>query len=286
MSLPRQTSLPSDSPSKSSLRRASGSRNPSTHFANEATQHHFLPYSPPNANLEYNEDEEAVADGSSFGARSQRLPPFQPFFTLIEDTLNNEHYHPTVHYIFADDDADIITEAACRSLDQDEMTSESLSVTQPQAQEDQEETRLPPRQAGLKEHYLILDVHPTTSVQAQVYQDAGGSVSPGPDPTVIPKWTYEVSSASSLSSEWQILRTNVTDAPTMGEQDPGEEGLMLRIQGRGNTPPELQMKEKQNKESVEEMVDKFQKRLNEIRQLIEVREELDDQRGDLLDEQD
>ena len=34
---------------------------------------------------------------------------FQPFFTLIEDSHTGEHYHPHVHYIFSDDDPDLLT---------------------------------------------------------------------------------------------------------------------------------------------------------------------------------
>ncbi|KAM3418916.1 hypothetical protein BST61_g4874 [Cercospora zeina] len=48
-------------------------------------------------------------------------PPsdFKPFFTLIEDPVNGEHHHPTVHYIFADDDPDILTNAALHALHTD-----------------------------------------------------------------------------------------------------------------------------------------------------------------------
>jgi len=34
---------------------------------------------------------------------------FQPFFTLIEDSHTGEHHHPHVHYIFSDDDPDLLT---------------------------------------------------------------------------------------------------------------------------------------------------------------------------------
>jgi hypothetical protein len=49
----------------------------------------------------------------------EMLPPpdFRPFFTLIEDPETGEHHHPTVHYIFSDDDREILTSAALDSLD-------------------------------------------------------------------------------------------------------------------------------------------------------------------------
>ncbi|EME48446.1 hypothetical protein DOTSEDRAFT_161970 [Dothistroma septosporum NZE10] len=45
------------------------------------------------------------------------LPPagFRPFFTLVEDGTG-EHHHPNVHYVFADDDPDILTSAALEML--------------------------------------------------------------------------------------------------------------------------------------------------------------------------
>ncbi|KAK5171779.1 uncharacterized protein LTR77_003415 [Saxophila tyrrhenica] len=48
------------------------------------------------------------------------LPPpdFKPFFTVIEDPDTGEHVHPTVHYIFSDDDPEILTSAALDCIDQ------------------------------------------------------------------------------------------------------------------------------------------------------------------------
>jgi hypothetical protein len=47
------------------------------------------------------------------------LPPpdFKPFFTFIEDPETGEYHHPSVHYVFSDDDQDIVTEAALRALE-------------------------------------------------------------------------------------------------------------------------------------------------------------------------
>lgn len=46
------------------------------------------------------------------------LPPpdFKPFFTLIEDAKTGDYQHPTVHYLFADDDQEILTAAALETL--------------------------------------------------------------------------------------------------------------------------------------------------------------------------
>lgn len=48
-------------------------------------------------------------------------PPqgFKPYFTLVEDRLTGEHHHPMVHYVFADDDPDLLTNAALETLHTD-----------------------------------------------------------------------------------------------------------------------------------------------------------------------
>ncbi len=117
--------------------------------------------------------EHAVAESENYGhgvaaqpSTSEPIPSFHPFFTLIEDTVTNEHHHPTVHYIFADDDTDIITEAALRSLevlDPSQPTAQGQSNTQSRVQNAGDDTlntsRLPPPVAGMREHYIVLDVH-------------------------------------------------------------------------------------------------------------------------------
>ncbi|KAI9702291.1 MAG: hypothetical protein M1820_006223 [Bogoriella megaspora] len=47
------------------------------------------------------------------------LPPpdFRPLFTLIEDSVSGEHHHPAVHYVFADDDPEVLTHACLQALD-------------------------------------------------------------------------------------------------------------------------------------------------------------------------
>ena len=77
--------------------------------------------------------------------------------------------------------------------------------------------------------------------------------------------TYEVASAQSFSSDWQALRSSITTAPTIGEGE--DDALMLRIEGRGNTPGDVPASAE--KESMEEMIERFQRRLEDIRQVME-----------------
>ena len=142
-----------------------------------------------------------------------------------------------MHYIFADDEADAITEAACRSLAQDDGSQAVTSET--------EGHYLSAEKPGVKELYLVMDVQPTEDVHH------GG---------------LDVTQAQSQSSEWQVLRTNITQAPTIGDTQE-DEGLMLRIEGRGNTPPDAKGKGIEQ-ETVEEMIERFQKRLEDVRQVM------------------
>ena len=297
MSLPVQSNnQPSHSPSKSSLRKTSGTGassgraassnspgpGPITHFATEATQHHFLPHSPPNQNLEYDEDEEALTydDGSYQTALSPRIP-FQPFFTLIQNTVTNEHYHPTVHYIFEDDDQDIITEAACRSIRQNADTPPVTSTTegltgQPQEQEYiSSQSQLPPSRPGVREHYLVLDIHPTLISENRVSQRQSPQNLSSPSPSSVETahalartYPYNVTTAQSLSADWQIIRTKIADAPTMNSEQPNidEQNFMLQIEGRGTSPDKIL--QRNESETTELLIERFQSGLAEIRNLM------------------
>ncbi|KAK4939882.1 hypothetical protein LTR10_019950 [Elasticomyces elasticus] len=270
MSQPRQVPTHSSSPSKSSLRRTSGPHNsqsrsllPSPHFDDDpiVASHQSASASARQSQVEYSEH--AVIEADDAGEESEQfavddktdaIPSFQPFFTLIEDSVTNEHHHPTVHYIFADDDSDIIAEAACRSLEtlDPQQQQEQANAAQHEPEDEGTPARLPAPTAGLREHYLVLDVYPRTHPPPQ---DSSGA------PT-----TYEVTSAQSFSADWQVLRSSITAAPTMGDAGEDDTSLMLRIEGRGNTPGDAPATEK---ESMEEMIERFQRRLEDIRQVME-----------------
>lgn len=163
---------------------------------------------------------------------------FLPFFTLIENPSTSEHHHPTVHYIFADDDAEIITEAACRALANDD--------NQHTNQED-EEAKLPAAVEGVREHYILLDVQPS---------QAHG---------------YDVAKAHSLSSDWQVMNASISNAPTIDRNDAESgEGLMLKIEGVGAIPQtDSEEANRRQKESLQQMVERFESGLAEIRKMVD-----------------
>ncbi|SMQ50044.1 unnamed protein product [Zymoseptoria tritici ST99CH_3D1] len=53
---------------------------------------------------------------------------FRPFFPLIEDTATDTQHHPTVHYLFSDDDSDILTAAALEILSDEQHEVEERFV--------------------------------------------------------------------------------------------------------------------------------------------------------------
>ena len=135
---------------------------------------------------------------------------------------------------------------------------------QPQDQEQELETepsKLPAPTLGVREHYLLLDVQPTAA-------------SPDNADT-----SYEVIRAHSLSAEWQVMSTSISNAPTIDAVDDdtgGSEGLMLRIEGRGIVPDSDDEKETtgksgsgKEKQTLEEMVRRFEAGLADIRRAID-----------------
>jgi hypothetical protein len=277
MSLPKHPPSHSSSPSKSALRSTSGtsaqkpttarSLLPSPHF-----EEPLLARSPAAREDEEEQEEEEREEDDGPEARELDGSHFQPFFTLIEDSLTHSHHHPTVHYIFADDDTDIVSEAACRSLVHDDPFMTTTAPAPSSHQQDHElelepePSRLPAPLPGVREHYLLLDVQPVTSAESM--------------PT-----SYEVTRAHSLSAEWQVTNTSISSAPTIDAVDDGAEGavegLMLRIEGRGVVPPDDDDDDEEEaagkgkgrtgteQETLEGMLRRFETGLADIRRAIE-----------------
>lgn len=135
--------------------------------------------------------------------REARPVAVNPLFTLIEDSETGEHHHPTVHYIFDDDDPELLTAASMRSLGV-ELAS---SVREDEGSNQIMKAPIPPSQPGVRERYLLVDL------------GADG---------------HTTKSAHSLSADWQITSTDITNAPTWDGEDSAaatDGGLMLKIVG-------------------------------------------------------
>ncbi|KAJ5681371.1 uncharacterized protein N7477_001311 [Penicillium maclennaniae] len=176
---------------------------------------------------------------------------FQPFFTLVEDAHTSDYHHPTVHYIFSDDDTDIVTEAALRSL---EGAQAHLHKDGPKSNDPEGSTLLPPPVPGVRENYIVLDVervpsttpssdlnsaavtqNPASIASLGIGEQKTHSRSSGQPPGSNPQ--FRVTSAKSFSPGWQVLSSEVVAAPTFenGNGNPGDagHGLMLKIRGTG-----------------------------------------------------
>lgn len=202
---------PNPSPNPRSPRSPSSPPAPHFHDPPDAPDDPAEGHHPEDAALEADHDDMAYPEPSS---DQTLLPPpnFNPFFTLIEDTTSAEHYHPYIHYVFADDDPIIVTAAAMRSLGLDD----TKYLPQPEGQErpqtdDEEDTEqeplvespLPPPIVGAKERFVLVDIA------------ADGRTIVG---------------AQSMSPDWQITNAVIRTAPSFDEGAP-DKGYMLKIDG-------------------------------------------------------
>ncbi|KAJ9316128.1 hypothetical protein C8Q69DRAFT_196528 [Paecilomyces variotii] len=310
MSLPKQT-VPhlSASSSKQSLR---ASNNTVPRSRTGAVEPHATSSTPSESGpagelqLQHQHQHQHHGDGVSSEERrhsfaSSQQPQFRPFFTLVEDTNASEHYHPTVHYIFSDDDTDIVTEAALRSLEADHgivppvTTGQEVGTTyegDPELEDSRQSdvrktSSLPPPIPGVREHYIILDMEPTNPEQLQNPDPATGggppslSTSPAAPQQQQPPPQFTVTSAQSLTPAWQVLKTHLTPAPTFDtttspgdqQQQPGlSSGVMLKIEGTSGQPREPILRDRDSKDggqTLEEMMEQFEKRMGELRLVIE-----------------
>ncbi|KAI9656312.1 MAG: hypothetical protein M1821_004975 [Bathelium mastoideum] len=133
------------------------------------------------------------------------LPPpsFRPFFTLVEDAASGAHHHPAVHYLFADDEPDTLTDACLRALEpasRQHLRSSGRDEGGEQQQGGREQRN--DEEGGREERILLVDM----SADAR---------------TVV--------AARSLSPQWQVVGVRVEAAPTW--EDAGGGGMMLRIEG-------------------------------------------------------
>ena len=133
-------------------------------------------------------------EGDLTGPPSTTNLSLKPFFTVVEDAVTGEQHHPYVHYVFSDDDNDVIRNAALHALDPGRTTGD----------EDTSESSRASIKAG-DERSIIIDI-----------ANDGKSII----------------STKSLSSRWQVINHSLSTAPTFGERSSVQDaGLMLRIVG-------------------------------------------------------
>ena len=220
-SLPKQSNLPtSPSPLRSSSLRSQLQQKPTPRTLLPSPR--FTEHSAATLDNSVDDDGDVEHDTPQAQAESEESLEegpqhnFQPLFTLLSDARSHEHYHPTVHYIFADDDTDIITEAALRSLelppsDQTEVGGFSTQSTTATAEKEE-----------VKERYILLDI----AGPAPAPNTTQPPTHPSSDPTPInittttAKYPFTVTHASSLSPSFAVLSAEITAAPTFESNSP------------------------------------------------------------------
>ncbi|MCJ1314637.1 hypothetical protein MMC25_008319 [Agyrium rufum] len=164
-----------------------------------------------NSSIKPPQGSEAALSTSSAAATAIPPPspttPFQPFFTLINPTSNSSngsnptvHAHPTVHYIFSDDDPSPITNACLSLISPSSSPSPSTSVLPSQQQQPQKKkSKAPPankphlqQHRANRERYVLLSLSPNGK---------------------------SITSAHSLTSGWQVLSADLRPAPTLDDLD-------------------------------------------------------------------
>lgn len=238
---------------------------------------------------------------SEEGNQNTADPPFHPFFTIIEDAHSSAVHHPTVHYIFSDDDTDIIKEAAYRSLEAQGITippekkgkeyDDDPEASADQEPDEEDKSILPPTIPGVRTHYLLLDVERLPTPTDQITSDLKNlSTSPAGSGTVtspispsaanqtagphhaasaVPQEQYRVTSVKSFSPTWQILNADLVPAPTFDGQDPNDgpsHGRMLHICGTNGFPNEPRNKD----DGLEVLMGRFEKQMNELQAAIDL----------------
>ncbi|PLN85606.1 hypothetical protein BDW42DRAFT_160212 [Aspergillus taichungensis] len=114
----------------------------------------------------------------------------------------------------------------------------------------------------------------TNPAPALVGSPATQSSVPPPQPSANNPFT--VTSAQSLTPAWQVLDTQLAPAPTFENNSPGEQdrGLMLKIRGTSGLPVSALAKDRERgSQRLEDMMEHFEKRLSELRRIIDAGEQ-------------
>lgn len=176
----------------------------------------------------------------SLQPQAQQPHRFQPLFTLVTDSTTRATHHPRVHYIFSDDDPDVLTEAlAQHGTQQRQPNASSVSPSgSGLVAEERERPRRPSAASATgptpSERVIVLDLVPKTGTNpSDAYSAPAGDGG------------YEVAWASSLSSDWAVVSAKISPmaddinasttagASTADPDDENPQQLILRIEGLG-----------------------------------------------------
>lgn len=199
-------------------------------------------------------------------------PPFAPFYTLINDTANSTTHHPVnVHYIFSDDDTDILTTACLAAVPGPSSQSSSGLTARSASSSMQSPTKeQQPPMPNANSRPSSKSGPGITNSQSQSREPERRTILIDLDET-----GTHVTSAQSLSSSWQIMNTNLSPAP-IWDEGPGGEGegaarFMLSIGGLNGIKQQAgipQEKEVTN-EDFKRLREEFEKRMGILRTVVD-----------------
>ena len=178
----------------------------------------------------------------------QPPPSLTPFFTLISDSTTSTTHHPTVHYIFSDDDSGLITNAALHIHDELFPSHDLRSPRTPRAS-----TATTGKREKDKDRFILLTLAP----------DAQG-----------------IESAHSMTPDWQVLSASIGTAPTLDDGKDGsvdrvegaegswEKGMMVKIEGVEMRSTDVG-KGVNEDVGLDELVEIYGRRMGELRRVVE-----------------
>ncbi|KAK8061414.1 hypothetical protein PG994_007780 [Apiospora phragmitis] len=191
----------------------------------------------------------------------QQSPPFAPIYTLVTNTSTRTTHHPHVHYIFNDDDPDILSQALAQQhgLNVDESTSDPKSHSRT----------------------VLLDVEP----------DADGGYKVSWASSLSPSWAVVDARLSRITPPSEAEGAKPSDH---AENSQKSDRLMLRIDGieaaSAGTESELRLSNRSGQgsgsgssigssqreketESYSTLVDEFERRMVMLRKMVDWSEE-------------
>ncbi|PSR88804.1 hypothetical protein BD289DRAFT_431658 [Coniella lustricola] len=131
-------------------------------------------------------------------------PPFQPLFTLVTDSVTRTTRHPQVHYIFSDDDPQLLMDALADHAHVNAHQNQPLSShdSSPNASTSHNPNARPPLPPPLpNERAILLDLVPdkaTTSSSSNLPSASSSATA------------FHVQWASSLSADWAVTSAKIT----------------------------------------------------------------------------
>lgn len=185
---------------------------PSSRQASISSQHQRHPLQQQHPSLEPQQDArpDQLSRHLAEAASRPPIPPrFTPVFALVDDGTTRTTHHPRVHYIFADDNPDVLTEALTEAAaHHPPLDSPSFALPLP----------VDPRTGKPPDRAILLDLVP----------NADGAA-PG----------FSIAAANSLSADFAVTGASLSRNPddsgpgndAAAEGDAADGHLVLRIEG-------------------------------------------------------